>query len=427
MLHSVSRWRVYFPLPFTMLLVCMLMLPRTGMARGTLPRDMSAGPTPAVKLGCEVLLSDSLHLINGKRVGLLCNHTSLLSNGVALFDTLRQLDAVELAAVFTPEHGFTGSADAGLHVSSGRIGDIPQYSLYGNTRRPTHEMLSGIDVLLMDLQDVGARYYTYITTMMFCLEEAAKTGTRVVVLDRPNPLGGVQVEGPIRDDSLQSFVSYLPVPVRHGMTAGELARMAIGEGWLRGGVRPFCTVVPMRGWKREMVYEDTGLPWRRPSPNIISPEAALAYVGTCLFEGSNISEGRGTAIPFLLIGAPFVDGAAAVAALNGLHLPGVRFSEETFTPESRPGARHPRYEGERCGGIRLQITDARSFPAWRCGVEILRVLRHLHHGKVRCTSYLSLLTGIARPCTTLSATLRGAIDEDIATFRRVSLPYLLYH
>ncbi len=380
----------------------------------------------SVKPGCDVLLTDSLHLLRHRRVGLLCNHTTRLSNGVFLFDTLRRISDVTLVAVFTPEHGFRGSADAGEEVRSGEVEGIPLYSLYGDTRRPTPAMLADIDILILDLQDIGARYYTFVTTMMYCLEAAAESDIPVLLLDRPNPIGGVAIEGPVREEGQKSFVSYLPTPVRHGMTAGELARMAIGEGWLRGAAQPRLNVIPLRGWRRDMYYDETGLPWVRPSPNINSLDAALAYVGTCLLEGSNISEGRGTDAPFLLFGAPFIDGDTLASALNEQGLPGVSFQSVPFVPAPRAGATQPRYAGMTCGGVRLEITDRRAFSAWYCGVEILRILRRLYDEKTTCTSYLSLLTGTDSFCAHLSSLNETAWYDEVSQFSSARMPYLLY-
>ncbi|MDT8324039.1 MAG: DUF1343 domain-containing protein [Bacteroidota bacterium] len=390
------------------------------------PAAAGKGRAPVMP-GCEVLLADSLHLLAGRRVGLLCNHTSRLRNGSYLYDTLRSLPRVTVTALFSPEHGFRGSADAGEHVQSASLDGIPLHSLYGGSRRPTAAMLENIDVLVMDLQDIGARYYTYVSTMMYCIEAAAEAGVEVVLLDRPNPIGGDAVSGPIRADSMRSFVSLLPVPVRHGMTAGELARMAVGEGWLRGNARHRLTVIPMHGWRRSMYYDDTRLPWVSPSPNIVSVDAALAYVGTCLLEGSSLSEGRGTESPFLLFGAPFVDGDRAASELNALSLPGVIFQSARFVPRSRPGASHPRFEGQECGGVRMQITDRSRFPAWRCGVEILRTFMRLHDGKITCTPYLSLLAGTASFCSRIRTLQSPEWDDGVRRFLRARTPYLLYH
>ncbi|MBN1448694.1 MAG: DUF1343 domain-containing protein [Bacteroidetes bacterium] len=377
-----------------------------------------------VQLGADVLLADSLHLLQGRRIGLLCNHSTRLGNGRFLLDTLRARADMHITAIFTPEHGFRGSADAGAHVVSHMLDGIPVHSLYGATRRPSAAMLKDIDVLVMDVQDIGVRYYTYVSTVAFCMEEAAAAGIPVVLLDRPNPLGGERVRGPVMEDSLRSFVGYFPVPVRHGMTMGELARMAVAEGWLRDGAVPALHVIPMRGWRRSMYHDDTGLPWIAPSPNIPMLETALAYVGTCLFEGSSVSEARGTDHPFLQVGAPFVHADTLATIMRAQGLPGVRFEAVHFVPTSRPGATRPRYEGQSCGGVRLRITDRRRFDAWHCGVQLLQTLRRLHGEKVTMTSYLITLAGDVR---ILDIPSNAPIWTDAeAHFAEKRIPYLLY-
>jgi uncharacterized protein YbbC (DUF1343 family) len=380
-----------------------------------------------VRSGAEVLLADSMHLVAGKRVGLLANHTSRLPNGVMLFDTLLALKEITLAAVFSPEHGFRGTAADGEAVASGVVEGVPMYSLYGAMRRPTAQMFAGIDVLVMDLQDIGARYYTYLSTMAMCMETAAEAGVPVILCDRPNPVGGEIVEGPIREDSMRSFVGYLPLPVRHGLTAGEALRMAVGEGWLRNAVLPDLTVLPCAGWRRAMYYDDTGLSWVDPSPNITSLDAAISYAGTCLLEGTKVSEGSGTDTPFLLFGAPFIDADSLAAALNARELPGVRFHPTSFDPSPRAGAPHPRFSGQRCAGARLEITDRAAFESFRCGMEILSELRTRHGVFLSFTSYLDQLAGIPRIIElSLDAVSRRGAD-DVRRFTAKRIPYLLYH
>ncbi|MBE0644122.1 MAG: DUF1343 domain-containing protein [Bacteroidetes bacterium] len=379
-----------------------------------------------VRSGADVLLADSIHLLQGKRVGLLANHTSRLSSGVLLFDTLRALQGITMAAVYSPEHGFSGTAADGEAVASGAVAGVPLFSLYGATRRPNPEMFAGIDVLVMDLQDIGARYYTYLSTMAMCLETAAETGVEIIVCDRPNPVGGVIMEGPIRTDSLRSFVGYLPLPVRHGLTVGEALRMAVGEGWLRDHVRPRVTVVACAGWRRTMYYDETGLPWVQPSPNIVSLDAAIAYAGTCLLEGSNVSEGRGTDTPFLLFGAPFIDADTLAAALNVRALPGVRFHPAQFVPSPRRGAPRPRFSGQQCKGARLEISDRAMFDSFRTGVEILSELRLRYGAFLSFTSYLDLLAGIADMTNQPSDEIFRRSAEDVRRFSARRIPYLLY-
>ncbi|MBR9977781.1 MAG: DUF1343 domain-containing protein [Bacteroidetes bacterium] len=379
-----------------------------------------------VRYGADLLLSDSLHLIEGRRVGLLANHTSRLSNGVLLFDTLRALPGVTLTAVFSPEHGFRGTAADGVHVGSGRVAGIPLHSLYGETRRPAPDMLADIDVLILDLQDVGARYYTYLTTMALCLEAATDAGLPVIVCDRPNPVGGVLVEGPIRDEDMQSFVAFLPIPVRHGLTVGEVLTMALGEDMLAVSKEPRLTVVPASGWRRGMLWDDTGLVWINPSPNMRSPDAALAYPGTCLLEGTNLNEGRGTEAPFLQFGAPFIDGEILAGALNARGLPGVRFHPTRYIPAAQPGAPHPRFRGERIEGIRLEIIDRRAFQSVRTGLEILFELRGRYGAFISHTSYLYRLFGVPDFLDGSLSAIVERCNEDVRSFLTRRTDYLLY-
>ncbi len=387
---------------------------------------LTAAASGQVRCGADVLLADSLHLLKGQRIGLLANHTSRLSSGELLFDALRNESDVTITAVYSPEHGFSGTAADGEAVASGMVAEVPLFSLYGATRRPTPEMFAGIDILVMDLQDIGARFYTYLSTMAMCLETAAETGVTVIVCDRPNPVGGERIEGPIRDDSMKSFVGYLPFPVRHGLTAGEAMRMAVGEGLLRGAVKPRMVVVPCDGWLRSMYYDETGLPWVQPSPNMTSLDAAIAYAGTCLLEGTNVNEGRGTDTPFLLFGAPFVDADSLSAGLNARALPGVRFHPARFVPSPRRGAPRPRFGGEQCGGVRLEITDRSEYESFRTGAEILAELRMRYGAFLSVTSYLDLLAGLSgfMELSLEDASRRSA--EDVRRFSARRSPYLLY-
>ncbi|MCZ7558018.1 MAG: DUF1343 domain-containing protein [Bacteroidia bacterium] len=390
----------------------------------------SRGGDPAVVCGADVLIRDSLHLCRGKRVGVITNHTGVLGDGTLLIDRLRREEGVTLAAIFSPEHGPNGSAPDGAFIADGKDGDVKVYSLYGTVRKPTAGMLEGLDVLLYDLQDAGSRYYTYISTLALCLEAAAGAGIPLVVLDRPNPLGGEMIEGPLRREGMQSFVGMLPVPVRHGMTAGELASMMIAEGWIRAsGVK--LHVIPMRGWSRSMYYEETGLRWLPPSPNLRTVEAALAYAGTCLLEGSAISEGRGTDAPFLQFGAPFIDGEEVAEALTVLGLPGVRFHAVTFTPKADHGSARPKFAGVPCFGIRLHVTDRKLFRPFETGRKILSVLHHLYGERMVFTSYLDSLAGVADfadRCVRIPP-VSNECDwtEEIRDFFHRRTGYLLYH
>ena len=278
-------------------------------------------PAP-VRPGIEVLLSDSIALVRGRRVGLITNHTGRDRSGTPSIDLLAGHPEVELVALYSPEHGIRGSAEAGVRVAGSvdeRTG-LPVHSLYGETRTPTAEMLEGVEVLLFDIQDVGARYYTYLSTMALAMEAAGEHGIPFVVLDRPNPIGGDPVQGNVLDPGFASFVGLYPIPMRHGLTAGEFARMAVGEF----GVQVELSVAVADGWRRTMPFEDTGIPWIAPSPNMPSVESALHYPGTCLFEGTPISVGRGTDRAFQLVGAPWLDGEELARRLTALQVPDAR-------------------------------------------------------------------------------------------------------
>ena len=314
----------------------------------------SADPTPAthpptVRPGIEVLLTDSLSLVRGRRVGLITNHTGRDRAGTPSIDLLADHPEIELVALFSPEHGIRGGAEAGVRVESGvdeRTG-LPIHSLYGATRAPTSEMLDGVEVLLFDIQDIGARYYTYLSTMALAMEAAGGHGIPFVVLDRPNPIGGDPVQGNVLDPAFASFVGLYPVPMRHGLTAGEFARMAVGEF----GVRVELSVAVADGWTRTTPYAATGIPWVAPSPNMPSVESALHYPGTCLFEGTPVSVGRGTEIAFQQVGAPWLDGEALAARLVALGVPDARFVPVRFTPEN-PG--DGKFGGVEVGGVRVE-------------------------------------------------------------------------
>ena len=317
----------------------------------------AAGQPAPVRPGAEVLLADSLALVVGRRVGLITNHTGLARDGTSTIDLLAAHPQVTLAALFSPEHGIRGRAEAGAKVADGvdpRTG-LPVHSLYGETRKPAPETLAELDVLLFDIQDVGARYYTYLSTMTLAMEAAGERGIPFVVLDRPNPIGGRAVQGNVLDPAFASFVGPYPVPMRHGLTAGEFARMAAGEF----GVAVDLVVVPALGWRRDMTFDETGLPWVPPSPNMPSVESALHYPGTCLFEGTSLSVGRGTPRAFQQVGAPWLDGEALAARLAALDVPDAVFVPVRFTPVD-PG--DGKFGDEPSGGVRLVADGPRYDP-----------------------------------------------------------------
>jgi uncharacterized protein YbbC (DUF1343 family) len=326
----------------------------------------------ATRTGLDVLLADCPELVRGKRVGVVSNPNGVTARLESIVDALPRADA-RLAALFGPEHGIDGAAQAGVRVGSATdpATGLPVYSLHGETQRPAPEMLAGLDALVYDMQDAGARFYTYLYTMAYCMEAARRAGLPIIVLDRPNPITGVAVEGPVVQPELDSFVGAYGLPMRYGLTIGELARYFNTEG----GIGCDLTVVPLAGWRREWWYEQTGLPWVLPSPNLPTVDSCLAFSGTCPLEGTNVSEGRGTTRPFELLGAPFVDAKALAAALNGRDLPGVRFRACHFTPT------FSKWQGETCHGVQLHVLDRAAFRPVRTGLEVLAALRRLWPGQ----------------------------------------------
>lgn len=333
-----------------------------------------AVPSPSrVTLGDDILLGSEFSLVRGKSVGIVTNQSGRLSNGTFLVDTLLAR-GVKVVALFAPEHGIRGEGGAGEEVRDSidaRTG-ITVFSLYGPTTKPTPAMLRGIQVLVYDIQDVGARFYTYLSTMTLSMEAAAEAGIPFIVCDRPDPLGGNKIDGPVTEDSLRSFVGMHPVPVIYGLTCGELATLINGEGWLSHRIHADLHVVKLRGWTRDMSWEETGLPWVLPSPNIRTPEASLVYPGTVYFEATNISEGRGTELPFQIVGAPFVKRYELWSAMTGLNLPGVRFTAVAFVPASS------KYSGEKCEGIRINVIDRNAYDPLRVGMELLKNLHSMY-------------------------------------------------
>jgi uncharacterized protein YbbC (DUF1343 family) len=319
-----------------------------------------------VRLGVEQLLNS--RALDGRRVGLVCNPSSVDAELTHVADRLTAHTGAQLAALFGPQHGFRSNVQENM-IETGHGRDearrVPIYSLYSETREPTAAMLSGLEVLVIDLQDVGTRIYTYIYTMANCLQAARKHGVKAIVCDRPNPIGGVAVEGPQLAAGFESFVGLYPIPMRHGMTIGEIARL-FNEHF---GIGADLEVAPMAGWRRDMYYEDTGLPWVLPSPNIPTPESAVVYPGTVLFEGTNVSEGRGTTRPFELVGAPWIDAERFARGMNGLDLGGVRFRPAVFEPTFH------KHAGSSCGGCQIHVQDRASFRPVETGVALAAALR----------------------------------------------------
>lgn len=399
------------------------------------------GPSETpVQTGAQVLAAEDFDRLEGMRVGLIVNHTAQVDTA-HLIDRIDRAPNVEVGALFGPEHGLRGEAEAGEEITDGRDTrtGAPVYSLYGETRQPTAEQLDGLDALVFDIQDVGARFYTYISTMGLAMQAAAENDLPFIVLDRPNPLGGEYVSGFVLEPEQQSFVGQYPIPIAHGLTVGELARMIQGEAMLSGLENLELSAVEMSGWARSMRWPETDLPWTAPSPNLPDVETALVYPGACFFEATSASEGRGTRQPFLQLGTtgpPDLAGVLA-ATLNARDLPGVRFEPTTFTPESIPGmATNPKHEGETLHGIRYRITDIQTFKPVEAGIHVLHAFYHQRDTTaedpfIARPDWLAQLAGTPRLQTMLEAGDRpseiiAAWQSDIEQFRQQRAPYVMY-
>ena len=403
-------------------------------AQGSPPR---AARATSVVAGADRLFGEYAHLIRGKRLALVSNHSGRLADGTHLADALFRYPHATLRVLFGMEYDIR-SNDYSVPRDPERAVDggtgLPKYSLYGEHHKPTKEMLGDAEVIVFDIQEVGARFYEHINILGFVMEAASEHGLEVVVLDRPNPITGVKQEGFVTDPEAQfRFGSYARVPVIHGMTMGELARLYEGERMLRGQRRARTHVVPMLHYARAMWLDETGLPWAKPSPNLLSLRSVLAYAGTCLLEAVNVSEGRGTGRPFEYVGAPWLDHDRAARLLNGLGLPGVAFRPVTFTPEQMPyHSRPPEYAGQLLRGIHLDVTDRDAFQPYRAGVALLWAIHALHPDRLVWND--ATLDRLAATPRLKAMILAGARPEaivaawapEVDAFRRRAAPYLLY-
>jgi uncharacterized protein YbbC (DUF1343 family) len=389
----------------------------------TFPSPQAQSPTPPVQhiaTGVERLEAMNLDPLRGKRFGIITNQTGVDSEGSRTIDVLARRPGMKLVAIFSPEHGITGTADANVDDATDAATHVPIYSLYGATRRPNDAMLRGINVLIFDIQDVGVRFYTYVTTMGYCMEEAAKRHIAFYVLDRPNPLGGDVVEGPSLDPDKLSFTAYFPMPVRYGMTMGELAKMFNRENKIGVDLH----VVEMQDWHRSTTYDQTGLPWIAPSPNLPNLDAVFLYPGVEILQAGGVSVGRGTKTPFEVLGAPWIDANALAAELTRRKIPGVAFAPARFTPAT------DLYKGEECQGVSLKVVSRGDLRTMRMGLEIADALHRMypnHFGLAKTV----LLLGSQQ---TVDQLARGDAPEDIdagwardiAKFRQMRAKYLLY-
>jgi uncharacterized protein YbbC (DUF1343 family)/CubicO group peptidase (beta-lactamase class C family) len=386
-------------------------------ASGPPPGPQASSP---VLNGIDVLKAENFKLLQGRKVGLVTNHTGLALTGETTIDLLAKAPGVKLVALFSPEHGIRGEVDETVASARDENTGLLVYSLYGETTRPTAQMLEGIDTLVFDVMDVGVRFYTYETTMAYVMEEAARAKIRMVVLDRVNPINGFRIEGPTLDKSLLGFVGYFPMPVRHGMTMGELAKLFNAENKIGADL----AVVPVKNWKREQWFDETGVPWVNPSPNMRNLNQATLYPGICIIEGANVSVGRGTDTPFEHFGAPWMDGPKLAAALNARRLPGVRFYPTSFTPSSS------RFKGERCSGVFMIVTDRSALDSVRLGVEVASAIYRQHSTAFEIDKILRLL-GSAKVLERIksgedAARVAASWSPDEGRWRLLRAKYLIY-
>ena len=378
-------------------------------------------PYPPVLTGIDILQRDAFRQLENRNIGLITNQTGINGSGVSNIRLLHTAPQVRLLAIFNPEHGLFGKLDEEyIGDSEEPLTGIKVHSLYGSTRMPTADMLEGLDTLVFDIQDIGTRFYTYISTMGNAMQAASKHGIRFVVLDRPNPINGVTIGGPVLDDGRQSFTAYHVLPVRHGMTVGELAQMFKAE--LMPDID--LEVIRLEGWQRSDYFDATGLPWINPSPNMRSLTEALLYPGIGLLETTNLSVGRGTEIPFELFGAPWLDAELLIAELNRQNLPGVIFTPIQFTPTAS------KFEGEVCEGVSIRISDRVQFDSIRTGLEIAIALQKLFPKTWEIDRYDRLLGN----ASVLEA-IRGGVsypgvlaifEPALEEFRQRRLQYLVY-
>ena len=388
---------------------------------------LAAASSGAVRTGLDNI-GEHTNLLKGKRLGIIANHTSCNSEGKYIVDILRAMEGVRVVALFSPEHGLRGSEEAGAKIGNetDSVTGLPVYSLFGKISKPTPQMLADVDVLVFDIQDVGARFYTYLYTMSLAMEAAAENGKQFVVLDRPNPISGVQLEGPVLEPKFATFVGLYPIPVRYGLTVGELAKMINVEGWLAKGIKADLTVVPLTGWQRGLWFDETGLRFIKPSPNMPDLETATLYPGLCLLEGTNLSEGRGTPKPFRQFGAPWIDSNTLAARLNALNLSGVRFQPTSFTPTSS------KFQNQNCHGVEILLTDRTRLEPFWTGVQIVNELHRLYPTQFKWSEkHFDRLCGTAMIREAIIARrslplLKAAWAAQCRTFDSVRHKYFLY-
>lgn len=396
-------------------------LPGSCAARAQKAPAVAKAARPKTETGIDALVAEDFAPLRGKRVGLITNQTGVDARGRRTIDLLAHAKGVKLVALFSPEHGIRGRMDESVSNSTDEVTGLPIYSLYGATRRPTPEMLANLDALVFDIQDAGVRFYTFITTMGYCMEAAAKQHIRYFVLDRPDPLGGQIIEGPMLDRDKTSFVAYFPMPVRYAMTLGELARMFNAENHIGADLH----VIELKNWRRSEFYDQTGLTWISPSPNLRTLREDIPYPGIEILQAAGVSVGRGTDAPFEHFGAPWIRSAELLAELNRRKMPGVRFASDRFTPTDGL------YKGQECHGVSVTVTNRESFRSMLMGLETIAVLHKLYPQNFQTPKTVELLGSQS----TVEQLRSGENPRDIiagwapalAQFRAMRQKYLLYH
>jgi uncharacterized protein YbbC (DUF1343 family) len=420
----------------TLIFLSLIVLMSGGGCTGDETRSAGSSGDPAVMIGARILAGNGFAELHGRRVGLITNHTSMVGEH-HLADLMHQSPEVELVALFAPEHGIRGTADAGAEITTETDSGtgLTVHSLHGETYKPTPEMLDGIDILVFDMQDVGTRFYTYINTMGLAMQAAASAGIGFMVLDRPNPIGG-RVEGFTLEPGHTSFIGMYEIPATHGMTIGEIALMLKDVPLLDGLEGLDLTVIAMKGWSREMLWPDTGLEWIPPSPNIPDFETAVIYPGACFFGSVSGNEGRGTMEPFRLVGTLWGDPVSLAADLNDRELPGLRFEPVTYSPQSIPGmSTTPRLLGQTVHGVRQVVTDPYGVRSVEAGVHLMHAFYHQAPDSLKSEFF------VVAPMLRISGTpklyrmiedgyspseITESWSEDVVRFMEMRKPYLLY-
>lgn len=394
----------------------------------------SCSSKPEVNTGLDNARIDGFPMFKGKSVGIVTNHTAVDRNGDHLVDLLNEEEGVKVKAIFAPEHGFRGDVEGGLHLEDNIDPQTraPIYSLYGKTRKPTPEMLEGVDVLIFDIQDIGARFYTYISTMGRSMEGAAENGIPVYIMDRPNPIGRL-AEGPIMQQEFMSGIGMYPIPIRHGLTVGELALMIKDNRWIDSTEDLDLNIVKVSGWEPYKSFRSTNLTWIDPSPNMRNLNEALLYPGMCLFEATNFSDGRGTEHPFEWVGAAYIDNELVIEELRKRNIPGVEYEAIQYVPVDMPGyAMNPKFKGEVCHGISMTVTDPVDFRAVEFGVHFIHILQTLYPGDFSMRAprmartwgngdlYTMILEGKS------ADEIIDSYQQELSQFKEIRKEYLLY-